>query len=140
MTPDNRFVRARRRRGRIARRARRIIETEYARPTGCTTAAIARRLGVSRARLCNCYREAYEHTIGQDIRAHRIAAAVRLLEEDPQRLVKEVAAEVGFGRRAYRTFFNCFREETGQSPREFRRQLRRAGRRGRENQSRISSA
>lgn len=105
----------------VARRARGIIEKSFA-DDDCDTRAIARRLGVTRSRLCHFYRDAYDSTVGQDIRSLRVEAACRLLEADPGALIKEVAGAVGFGRRSYRTFLNSFRQEMGVPPREYQRQ------------------
>lgn len=127
-------------RDRLAARARRIIETEYASSEGCDTRAIAERLGVSRSRLCHSYRRAYGTTIGQDVRARRIRLARHLLDEEPRRLVKEVAAQVGYGKRSYRTFFNSFRQVVGISPREYQTRGSRGTRSGHARQSRSSSA
>lgn len=107
----------------IAQSARQIIERRFQETDPCTTRAIARRLGVSRSHLCHCYRDRYDSTISEDVRERRIALARRLIREDPDALVKEIAASVGFRRRSYRTFLNAFRKETGMSPRAFRRRV-----------------
>ena len=108
---------------RIAHAARRIIDEEFRQTDPCTTRAIARRLGVSRSRLCHCYREEYDSTISEDVRERRIDMARRLIRDDPTALVKEIAASVGFRQRSYRTFLNAFRKETGMPPRAFRRRV-----------------
>ena len=107
----------------IARAARRIIEEEFRRTEPCTTRAIARRLGVSRSRLCHCYKDRYDSTISEDVRERRIDMARRMIRDDPSALVKEIAASVGYRQRSYRTFLNAFRKETGMAPRAFRRRV-----------------
>lgn len=104
----------------LARRARRIIEADFA-ESGCDTRTIARRLGVTRSHLCHAYRETFDSTIGRDVRRRRIAVARRLLEERPGALIKEIAARVGYGHNSYRTFLNAFRQETGIAPRRYQR-------------------
>lgn len=96
--------------------ARQLVRLYYDRPDHCSTGAIARRLGLSPSALCHRYRIAFGSTIGTDVRHLRIRRALELLREDPGRLFKEVAAEVGYTRAAYRTFLNAFRLETGMSP------------------------
>ena len=119
----------------LAAAARTIIERRFAREE-CSTGAIAERLGVNPSTLCRAYRAAYGRTIGEEIRRWRVALACRLIRDNPQRLLKQVAAEAGFRHAAYRTFLNAFRQETGMSPRQYRQIVvaagrARAGRRGR---------
>jgi len=118
----------------IAIRTRRHIEAHYRDRGGCSTSTIARALGVSPSFLCHRSRAAFGTTIGRHTRGLRVAAACRLIEEHPTRLIKEIAAEVGYLRSSYRSFFNAFCAETGMSPRAYRR-VALAGR-----QSRIVSA
>lgn len=112
-----------RRRSRIAARARTIIERDYADSDRCSTKSIARRLGITRPRLCRCYREAFDRTVGEHVRRLRVERAKRLMEREPERLIKEIAADAGFGERSYRTFFNAFKRVAGRSPHEYRREL-----------------
>jgi AraC-like DNA-binding protein len=103
----------------IAERAREIVLANFADPDRSRTSSIARSLGVSESHLCHAYRSAFDRTIGQDVRRLRIAMARHLLERT-DRLIKEVAAECGYGRAAYRTFLNAFRAETEMAPSEYR--------------------
>lgn len=102
----------------IALLASELIADQYASPS-CGTTAIARRLGVSPSLLCHRFRSAWETTIGREIRRRRIAEARRLLDEKPDRLIKEIAGSVGYVRASYRTFLNAFRAETGMSPTDY---------------------
>lgn len=97
----------------LARRARRHIELNY---RATTTAKLAWLLGVSASFLCHRYRAAFGVTMGQDIRRLRIRLARHLIDREPERLIKEIAAEVGYVHVSYRSFFNAFRSETGMSP------------------------
>lgn len=97
----------------LARRARRHIELNY---PATTTAKLAWLLGVSDSFLCHRYRAAFGVTMGQDIRRLRIQLARRLIDREPERLIKEVAAAAGYKHTSYRSFFNAFRSETGMSP------------------------
>jgi AraC-like DNA-binding protein len=96
-----------------------LVTASFADPERCRTSAIAATLGVSESHLCHAYRDAYDRTIGQEVRRLRIRAACHLLERS-DRLIKEVAAECGYGRSAYRTFLNAFRAETGIAPSTYR--------------------
>jgi len=100
----------------LATEARDIVRRCYASSEGCSTAAIAATLGISASALCHRYRLRFDSTIGADVRRLRIERACRMLRADPDRLLKEVAAEVGYVHAAYRTFLNAFRRETGVAP------------------------
>ena len=108
-------------RARLALRARNYVETHFASPHGCSTAKIAGRLEVSASLLCHRYRATFGVTIGNDIRKRRVAMAQELLDCEPDRLIKEIAAEVGYMQASYRSFFNAFRAETGMSPSTYQR-------------------
>ena len=99
-----------------ATEARDIVRRCHASAEGCRTATIAAQLGISASALCHRYRLRYDSTIGADVRRLRIERACRMLRADPDRLLKEVAAEVGYVHAAYRTFLNAFRRETGVAP------------------------
>lgn len=106
----------------IAALARQHIEDHYTSAEGCGTATIAALLGVSPSLLCHRYRAAHGVTIGQHVRRLRIGMARELLISQPDQLIKEIAAGVGYCRRSYRTFLNAFRAETGMSPSRYQRQ------------------
>ncbi len=105
----------------VAELAHAHIERHYATADGCGTATIADLLGVSPSVLCHRYRSAFGKTIGQHVRRLRIGKARELLSSQSDQLIKEVAADVGYGRQSYRTFLNAFRAETGMSPSRFQR-------------------
>lgn len=107
----------------VARLARDHIMKHYDAAGACKTAAIAEKLGVSTSYLCHRYRRTFDRTIGQEVRALRIRLAQRLLLGS-DRLIKEIAAEVGYGQASYRTFMNAFHAETGVSPSRYRRLAR----------------
>ena len=107
-----------------AAEARELVRRYYDCPGRCGTATIASELGLSASALCHRYRLAFDSTIGADVRRLRIARACDLLRDDPSRLLKEVAAEVGYVHAAYRTFMNAFRAETGVAPTTYVRALR----------------
>jgi AraC-like DNA-binding protein len=114
--PGGKMLRSRLQQRDLATEARDIVRREYGSPDGCGTSNIAHRLGISPSALCHRYRLAFHSTIGRDVRRLRIEEARRLLRLQPDRLLKEVAAEVGYVHSAYRTFLNAFRAETGVSP------------------------
>jgi AraC-like DNA-binding protein len=134
----------------LAAMARVLVHRHYDSPDRCGTTALARRLGISPSALCHRYRLAFDSTIGADVRRLRIEHACQLLRTAPDRLLKEVAAEVGYVHSTYRTFLNAFRAETGVAPTTYvaalrEGRLRPLRRRGVENlqdpdQSRICSA
>lgn len=107
----------------VAHQARDHILQHYDSAGSCKTAAIADKLGISTSYLCHRYRQTFGRTIGQEVRALRIRLAQRLLLGS-DRLIKEIAADVGYGQASYRTFMNAFRAETGVSPSRYRRLAR----------------
>jgi DNA-binding response OmpR family regulator len=100
-------------------RARAIIEREYDRPL--TLVGLARRVGMSARRLQRDFRHRFGTTPAAflvECRMRRAASQLR----DPQRLVKEVAASVGFPNP--NNFATAFKRHHGVSPRVFRMQPR----------------
>lgn len=96
--------------------ARHLVRCYFDRPERSGTASIARRLGLTPSALCHRYKAAFGSTIGTDVRRLRIQRAQEMLRENPDRLLKKVAAAVGYRNAAYRTFLNAFRLETGVAP------------------------
>ena len=108
-------------RARLALRARNYVETHFASPHGCSTAKIAGRLEVSASLLCHRYRATFGVTIGNDIRKRRVALAQELLDCEPDRLIKEIAAEVGYMQQQYWKWLKNILIQKGTEPRRWSR-------------------
>jgi LacI family transcriptional regulator len=80
---------------------------------------IARAAGVSRSLLEKRFRTHLGTTITDLIRDQRLKAALKMMVETPM-LIKEIAEATGFRRATY--FSNVFREQLGETPREWRAQ------------------
>ena len=87
-----------------------------------TISALARTAGGSPAQFIRAFSRAYGVTPGQCLRARRLARARELLTTTGLP-VTEVCHQVGY--RALGTFSRVFRDATGQSPSQFRRETRR---------------
>jgi LacI family transcriptional regulator len=79
---------------------------------------VARAAGISRSLLEKRFRHHLGTTVTGVVRDQRLKAAMRLMVESTL-LIKEIAEVTGFHRASY--FSNVFREEFGESPRDWRR-------------------
>lgn len=93
------------------------IERQY--DEALSTAAIARRAGVSRSHLCMRFRREVGRTLRQHLNATRVRVAKARIESGEK--VEAVALSVGF--RSLWTFYRQYRAHAGGSPRSAR-QLR----------------
>jgi AraC-like DNA-binding protein len=82
-----------------------------------TPAALARRVGLSRAWLDERFRRAFGRTVHEQIVHVKVAELKRLLGE-PSRPLTDVAAACGFGSTQYMTTF--FKKHVGMTPGQFR--------------------
>jgi len=101
---------------RLARRALAYLHENYAEPI--TRDEVARYLGVSQDYLSRCFHEETGLNLMTYLRRYRIHRAKALLVEG-EKNVTEVALTVGFSDSNY--FARVFRQETGESPRAYRR-------------------
>jgi DNA-binding response OmpR family regulator len=98
----------------VVERARAILDREHARHL--TLAGLARRVGMSPRRLQRDFKRRFGVTPAAYLVACRMRRAASELR-DPQRLVKEVAASVGFPNP--NNFATAFKRHHGVSPRAF---------------------
>lgn len=87
-----------------------------------TPAALARRVGLSRAWLDERFRRAFGRTVHEQIVHAKVAELKRLLGE-PARPLADVAAACGFGSTQYMTTF--FKKHVGMTPGQFRVRMHR---------------
>lgn len=105
------------------------FEREHAyREEGLTLARMAERLGLSPHQLSELVNTRLGIGFSQLLRQHRVAAAKRMLIEEPQASVLSVGLSVGFASQS--GFYSAFREETGTVPSRFRAAAARGGRNG----------
>lgn len=83
---------------------------------------VASRVDVHPVTLARAYRRTYGVTVGEELRAARVALAARLLR-DSDLPVGRIALETGFYDQSH--FSNTFRRATGETPASYRRRLRR---------------
>lgn len=93
-------------------------ERIYARP-GLTLAQTAQELEATDEELSAFLRQRYQTNFGDYLHAQRIRAARRLLVEEPQKRVADIAREVGYPTTG--EFHRIFTEETAHTPRMYRR-------------------
>ncbi len=103
-------------RGQIIRRARNILDREYANPP--SLADLSRHLGISQTQLKSGFKSLLGSTIGQYIIARRIEAA-RLLLNENSHSISEIGDIVGY--QDHSAFSRAFRRLNGCSPRAWRR-------------------
>ncbi|MBN2957411.1 response regulator transcription factor [Blautia massiliensis (ex Durand et al. 2017)] len=101
----------------LVRRAARMIQEEYG--SVLTLESIAGRLNISPEYLSQIFSKQMGVTITAYLKTCRIEVAKRLLT-DKERSVQEVAAMVGYTNDKY--FFRVFKEKTGVTPTEFKRE------------------
>ncbi len=99
----------------LSARAADLIERELHQPL--TGEILAQRLGVSRPHLAATFRRATGHTLHDYLTDRRIGRARELLHHSELN-VGEIAARLGY--KTIHHFSRVFKEETGQSPRQFR--------------------
>ncbi len=104
------------REGRLAQRARALVEARYAEPD-FDVAVLARACGVSRRLLETTLRSQLDITPGQMIAARRLDAAKNLLTTT-NLPIHEIAARIGFANQHH--FSSWFKKQTGQAPRGVR--------------------
>lgn len=81
---------------------------------------IAARVDVHPVTLARAYRRTFGTTVGEDLRAARVAQAARLLRH-PDLPLARIAAETGFYDQSH--FSNTFRRTTGETPTAYRRRF-----------------
>lgn len=102
--------------------ARATIARHYMAPL--TQATVARALASSPRQIGRVYAQFGHVSFHQDLLRRRLTVAARLLSEQPQMPVREVAWRVGFRQAPH--FAKAFRARYGLTPMRFRAQARRA--------------
>ena len=82
-------------------------------------AKLARRVDLSPHQLSELLNVRFGESFSKFVRRHRVAAAQRMLVDEPRASVLSVGLSVGFGSQS--TFYAAFKDETGLVPGEFRR-------------------
>ena len=81
---------------------------------------VSRRVGISHAQLSRLFQESYGMTISRFQRKVRMDYAQKYLrQQDVQ--ISDIAVDLGFSHLA--AFSNWFRRQSGQSPRDYRKQI-----------------
>jgi len=103
-----------------AERLRRLFEDEHLyRDEDLGLAKLARRIDLTPHQLSELLNVRFGESFSKFVRRHRVAAAQRMLIDEPRASVLSVGLSVGFGSQS--TFYAAFKEETGLVPGEFRR-------------------
>lgn len=89
------------------------------RDSGLNLGTLSEHLGESEHYVSQVINQALDTTFYELVNQHRIEHAKKLLAEDPESNVLDVALTVGFNAKS--TFNNAFRRHTGITPREFRK-------------------
>jgi AraC-like DNA-binding protein len=101
-------------------RLRRLFEDEHLyRDEDLGLAKLARRVELTPHQLSELLNVRFGESFSKFVRRHRVAAAQRMLVDEPRASVLSVGLSVGFGSQS--TFYTAFKEETGLVPGEFRR-------------------
>jgi AraC-like DNA-binding protein len=101
-------------------RLRRLFEDEHLyRDEDLGLAKLARRVELTPHQLSELLNVRFGEGFSKFVRRHRVAAAQRMLVDEPRASVLSVGLSVGFGSQS--TFYTAFKEETGLVPGEFRR-------------------
>ena len=103
-------------RGELAERAAEALRELYKEHPSIN--ALAERLRVNPAYLTRAFKEAFGVSPGRYVLDLRVSYARKLLEEEPDREVKEIAAELGYSDQCY--FSRAFKRIVGVSPLEYR--------------------
>ena len=82
-------------------------------------AALCRRFGLGKNRLYAIFRQNYGRGVAEHIRALRLEAACRLLREEQELSVAQVAERCGFS--DYNYFITAFKQSTGLPPLQYRK-------------------
>jgi AraC-like DNA-binding protein len=86
---------------------------------GFTLASLAKRLGLSTHQLSEILNTVMNTSFAGLARRYRLREAMRILRDDPERPVLEIAFDCGFGSKS--TFNQIFAQETGMTPSEWRK-------------------
>ena len=101
-------------------RLRRLFDEEHLyRDEDLGLAKLARRLELTPHQLSELLNVRFGEGFSKFVRRHRVAAAQRMLVDEPRASVLSVGLSVGFGSQS--TFYAAFKEETGLVPGEFRK-------------------
>lgn len=104
----------------VAERLRRLFEDEHLyRDEDLGLAKLAARIELSPHQLSELLNVRFGEGFSKFVRRHRVAAAQRMLIDEPRASVLSVGLSVGFGSQS--TFYTAFKDETGEVPGEFRR-------------------
>lgn len=95
--------------------ARRYIDENYARPLGMQS--VCDELGISPTYLSRLFRKHSDTTFNAYLTRCRMEAAVQLMREKPNLLLRDVAACVGYDDSSY--FAKVFRQYTGKKPSQY---------------------
>ena len=103
-----------------AERLRRLFDDEHLyRDEDLGLAKLARRVELTPHQLSELLNVRFGEGFSKFVRRHRVAAAQKMLIDEPRASVLSVGLSVGFGSQS--TFYAAFKEETGLVPGEFRR-------------------
>jgi AraC-like DNA-binding protein len=101
-------------------RLRVLFESEHLyRDEDLGLAKLARRVELTPHQLSELLNVRFGESFSRFVRRHRVAAAKRMLVDEPRASVLSVGLSVGFGSQS--TFYAAFKDETGVVPGEFRR-------------------
>jgi two-component system, response regulator YesN len=103
-------------RGELAERAAEALRELYKEHPSIN--ALSERLRVNPAYLTRAFKETFGVSPGRYVLDLRVSYARKLLEEEPDREVKEIAAELGYSDQCY--FSRAFKRIVGMSPLEYR--------------------
>lgn len=103
-----------------AERLRRVLEVEHLyRDEDLGLAKLAQRVELSPHQLSELLNARFGVSFSQYLRRHRVAAACKMLIDEPRASVLSVGLSVGFASQS--TFYAAFKEETREAPGEYRR-------------------
>ena len=101
-------------------RLRALFEDEHLyRDEDLGLAKLARRVDLTPHQLSELLNVRFGESFSRFVRRHRVAAAKRMLIDEPRASVLSVGLSVGFGSQS--TFYTAFKDESGLVPSEFRR-------------------
>jgi len=106
-----------------AERLRRLFDEEQLyRDEDLGLAKLARRIDLSPHQLSELLNARFGESFSKFVRRHRVAAAKKMLIDEPRASVLSVGLSVGFGSQS--TFYAAFKDETGMVPGAYRREGR----------------